>query len=103
MAIADPSALPNDVEELKALVLEREHKIAQLEQENRLLRKWAFAAKSERRPQTTVDPEQFQGSLLFPELIEAAERVADETGQSGRVELDSTGLQRRKPRRRTAA
>lgn len=91
----DLRALPDDVDALKALLVAelaaRDARIAQLEKENRLLRKEAFAPKSERRsaPGFTAGPGQMH--LLFPELIEAAERVADEKQVQGRVEVRKTG------------
>lgn len=83
--------LPSDVEALKALVARQAEHIAQLEHENRLLRRVAFAPKSERRPTTDGVSGAGQMHLLFPELIEAAERVADEKRVQGTVEIRSPG------------
>jgi transposase len=78
--------LPNDVEALRALVLERDARIADLEHRNQLLAKMLFEPRSERRPSASFDRSLAQGFLLFPELVEAAERVADATDQRGEVE-----------------
>jgi len=87
----DPRTLPDDIDALKALLIaelaKRDARIAQLEHENRLLRKEAFAPKSERRPSSGVVADAGQMHLLFPELIEAAERVADEKQVQGHVEI----------------
>lgn len=107
---ANPLALPDDAEQLKAVIarmaeehasqmVERDSRIAQLEQENRLLRRELFAPKSERRPSGSFSGAPGQMPLLFPELIEAAERVADEKHVEGSIELRSTG-KRQVPKRR---
>jgi transposase len=99
---SNPEALPDDATALKALVaaLATEHaaqleqkdaRIRQLEQENRWLRRQEFGPKSERRPGTGVVLEPGQMHLLFPELVEAAERVADEKQVEGSVEIRSSG------------
>lgn len=108
--------LPDDVGELKAIIAEltesiiaRDSKIAVLEHNVALLTKWAFAQKSERRPKNPeVDPASLQGLLLFPEILEAAERVADRTGACGDVEIappapeagDETDQQKAKKRKK---
>jgi transposase len=88
------SELPSDVEALKALIAQREEAIAQrherirqLERENRILRVEHFAPKSERRPSDGFVLDASQKHLLFPELIEVAERVADEKRVEGQVEI----------------
>jgi transposase len=81
------SELPDDVATLKSIIVEQQQKIAALEHANHILSKWAFARSSERRPVHPVDTKAFQGPLLFPEIIEAAERVADQTGASGDVDV----------------
>ena len=98
--------LPNDVEALKAIIAERgavivqrDARIARLEHEVKELARAAFGAKSERRPSQETDANALQGFLLFPELLEAAERVADRTKQQGVVEIVSTG-QKKRPKRR---
>ena len=93
--------LPSDVDALKAIIAQQQERIALLEHENRLLAKHAFFPKSERRPSRPADPNQLQGFLLFPELIEAAERTADRTRQQGTVEIVSPAA-RPKPKRRRA-
>jgi transposase len=98
------SELPDDVDALKAIITRQDAqlemhraeleaqraKLAILEHNYHLMRKWAFAKKSERRPLHPVDVSSFQGPLLFPEIIEAAERVADETGACGDVDIGET-------------
>lgn len=86
--------LPNDLEALKALLAKQEEllaqrdaRILQLELENRILRAEHFAPKSERRPSGGFVLDGKQQHLLFTELIEAAERVADEKRVEGQVEI----------------
>ncbi len=104
--IVDARELPNDVEALRALLLkertEHEHlltRIAQLESENRLLRRQEFEPSSERRPRADFACGPGQMHLLFPELVEAAERIADEKKVQGAVEIRSSG-QTKVPKRR---
>lgn len=106
----EPRELPRDVESLQALVMqlsaqhheqmaERDERIRVLEHAVAVLTKMHFAPKSERRPSAgfVLDPGQMH--LLFPELIEAAERVADEKCVEGNVEIRSSG-QAKVPKRR---
>lgn len=79
--------LPNDVAELKALVAKLDEQIVLLQHQVDLLSRIAFAPSSERRPTAGFDAPAQQGHLLFPEILEAAERVADATGQTGEVEV----------------
>ena len=93
--------LPSDIDALKALLLSERARVAQreeqiakldervriLESENRLLRCERFAKKSERRPSSGFELDAAQMHLLFPELIEAAERVADEKNVEGEAEI----------------
>jgi transposase len=106
--------LPNDVDVLRALLAEREELLAQrqelltqyeerirlLELENRILRREEFAPKSERRPQADFSLDPSQMHLLFPELVEAAERVADEKHVQGAVEIKSDGSTKTPKRRK---
>ncbi len=98
--------LPNDVDALKALIAARDEalatkdqRIAHLEHQVRLLRKELFAPKSERRPSANFVSDANQMHLLFPEIIEAAERIADANQVQGSVEFRSAG-QVRSPKRR---
>ena len=95
----DPRELPSDVDALKTLVHAQQERIRELEHTVHVLSRMTFAPKSERRPlsSTRVDPAQMH--LLFPELIEAAERVADEKNVRGQVEIRS-GRRPERPRRR---
>jgi transposase len=93
--------LPDDVEALKALIAEkeallaeREAVIARLEHQVHVLSCIAFEPRSERRPSRDFDGHPSQTYLLFPELLEAAERTADATGQPGTVEIRSQGSER---------
>lgn len=99
----DPRALPTDVhvrtELLLAEIAERDQRIARLEHENRLLRRAAFAPKTERRPSQDFTVGAGQMHLLFPELVEAAERVADEKRVEGQVEVRPT-VRSKVPKRR---
>ena len=99
----DARELPSDVESLKALLLkeraEYEARIAQLEHAVNVLTKIQFTPKSERRPGAGFALGPGQMHLLFPELIEAAERVADEKQVEGSVEIRSRG-QGKAPKRR---
>lgn len=94
--------LPDEVDALKAIIADlqlsitettaklatKDERIAALEHNVAILTKWAFAQKSERRPRNSeIDPSLFQGALLFPEILEAAERVADRTGACGGVAI----------------
>jgi transposase len=87
----DPRALPDDVEALKRLFVEeiakRDQRIQLLESENRLLRIERFAPRSERRASDGFVASAGQMHLLFPEIVEAAERVADEKRVEGAVEI----------------
>ena len=83
----EPRELPDDVEALKALIVQRDERIRMLESENRLLRSERFEPKSERRASDGFQLDPAQMHLLFPELIEAAERVADEKHVEGSVEI----------------
>lgn len=97
--MVDARGLPSDVEALKAIIAEQQERIARLEHENRLLRKEVFAPKSERRPTSNFTLAPGQMHLLFPELVEAAERIADEKRVEGNVEVRSIG-QAKAPKRR---
>jgi len=93
--------LPDDVDALKALVLEERStrvekeyalasantKIAHLEDLVARLQKAQFGPRSETRRDDNVQPG--QGVFMFPELLEAAQRVADETGAEGEIEIKS--------------
>jgi transposase len=86
--------LPDDAAALRELVVQRDELIAlqqerirQLEIENRILRVERFAKKSERRASEGHVFDASQMHLLFPELLEAAERVADEKDLEGQVEI----------------
>lgn len=98
--------LPNDLEALIALLskqeellAQRDARIRQIELENRILRAERFAPKSERRPSDGFVLDAKQQHLLFTELIEAAERVADEKRVEGQVEKVTLGT-KAVPRRR---
>lgn len=101
--------LPADVATLQRLLLEREVLLAERERalgENKLVidrlssrvqdlehnveifRRMLFAPSSERRkPSGPVDATSGQGHLFLVEILEEAERVADEAGACGAVEL----------------
>jgi transposase len=94
--------LPDDVEALKKLVAElqahaeaQRERIAILEHNIAVLTKIAFEAHRPRQPSANFSAGLHQGQLLFPELIEAAERVADRTGESGTVEVKKTASTRK--------
>ena len=95
----NPRELPSDVESLKALIAQRDERIRVLEHAVEVLTKMKCAPKSERRPSAGFVLEPGQMHLLFPELIEAAERVADEKKVEGSVEIRSSG-QAKVPKRR---
>jgi transposase len=94
-----PRELPNDIEALKAIVSELGERVRMLESENRLLRSERFERKSERRASDGIQLDSAQMHLLFPELIEAAERVADEKNVEGEVEIREP-QEKREPKRR---
>ncbi|MBI3269270.1 MAG: IS66 family transposase [Planctomycetes bacterium] len=91
--------LPDDVEALKALVAEQDAHIRALEHRVQVLSKALFAPSSERRPSKDFRMDPGQMHLLFPELVEAAERVADEKQVEGSVEVKASG-EKKTPRRR---
>lgn len=104
--IVDPRELPSDVEALKRIVADQAARLAEsgerirmLELENKLLRSERFAKKSERRASDGFQFEPLQMHLLFPELVEAAERVADEKDVEGEVEIREP-REKRVPKRR---
>lgn len=82
--------LPDDVEALKQLVLAQRERIAILEHNIEVLRRIAFEAHGARQPSAGFTSDLHQGQLLFPEIVEAAERVADRSGQIGTVEVKKT-------------
>lgn len=92
--------LPESIEELKALLGKRDAKIAQLEHRIEVLTRIAFEPSSERRPSPGLTDQPSQGWLLFPELIELAERVADDTQQRGEVEIKQAPAPKKKGGRR---
>lgn len=95
----DPRELPDDVETLKSLVAQLGERVRILESENRLLRCERFEKKSERRASEGFQFDAAQMHLLFPELVEAAERVADEKDVEGEVEIRQPAT-KRVPKRR---
>ena len=106
--------LPNDVEALKAMVAERDTllaerdtllaerdaEIAHLAHRVDVLTRMAFEPNSERRPAAPLTDQANQTWLLFPELVELAERVADETAQRGTIELKAPAKPKKKGGRR---
>lgn len=85
--LVDARELPNDVESLKELVGQLAERVRLLESENRFLRSERFEKKSERRASDGFSFDPAQMHLLFPELVEAAERVADEKCVEGEVQI----------------
>jgi len=107
--------LPGDVTTLQRLLLERDHellerdrrierltgRVADLEHNVEVFRRMLFAPSSEkRRPKGPVDSSSAQGHLFLVELLEEAERLADETGASGAVELTPASQPATKPVKR---
>ena len=89
---------PDEIAELSARLAERERqlaerdaRIAQLQHELARLRRMHFGPRSERR--AAEDPS--QGRFVFPELLDAAQRVADATGATGTIEVVVTGHKRK--------
>ncbi len=91
------NALPDDVTTLKAIIAKKDEIIAALKHNVEILTKWAFSQRSERRPSNPLAPIDLQGSLIFPEILEAAERIADQTGASGTVEIKTPSSPETKP------
>ena len=91
--MANAHELPDDIEALKALLLaERERsstldtRIAQLEHTIHLYSKWLWGPRTEKRaPDVVAGPG--QAHLPFVELLEAAQRVADQHGAQGSLEV----------------
>jgi hypothetical protein len=95
--------LPNDVEALKALVLahvrslaERDHELARSKQtiaalEHKLFvwGKMLFSPRSEKRP-LAPEPSAGQTWLPFADLLADAQRLADQRGVHGSLELQVT-------------
>lgn len=87
--------LPADVATLQRLLMEREraielltHRVQDLEHNMEVFRRMLFAPSSERRrPTGEVAAPHGQGHLFLVELVEEAERLADEAGVVGAVEL----------------
>lgn len=88
--------LPNDVASLRELVLaqrarllQRDERIASLEQHNRQLRHLCFGRSSERRTPGPDDPppEPREGWLFAVEIAEAAEQAAEEADAQVTVDL----------------
>ena len=110
----DPREHPSDVASLQVLIArgveqlaqrdatlaQRNERIRILEHAVAVLTKMQFAPKSERRPSAGFMLEPGQMHLLFPELIEAAERVADEKRVEGNVEIRSSGHAKAPKRRK---
>lgn len=88
------------LQERTALLAERDTTIAQLRHRIDVLSRALFEPRSERRPIWKPTDQPGQGWLLFPDLIERAERVADKTGQRGSVEITRVGKPRKKGGRR---
>ncbi|MEM7518546.1 MAG: transposase, partial [Planctomycetota bacterium] len=86
--------------EREALLAERDAIIAKLEHRIDLLTREAFGPRTERRPTPGNTDHIAQAWLLFPELIELAERVADATQQRGEVEIKQTPNPKKKGGRR---
>jgi len=96
--------LPNDVAALKALVREERSariakecalasahtQIAKLEELVARLQRAQFGPRSERRRAEQPG----QGLFVFPEMLEAAQRVADETGAVGTIEIQGSTRKR---------
>ena len=85
--------LPQDVEALHALVLthrqwlaERDQKIAELEQQNRVLAKLVFGRTSEKREPQPTDLS-LQGNLFIAEIAAEAERLAEQHRVVATVEV----------------
>ena len=88
-------------ETLKALVLTQRTQIVELEHNNRLLTKWLFGQSSERKAAVASQPlGPGQGHLFFPEIMEACERVAEEHGAMGSVEITPPAKRRAQKGRR---
>lgn len=95
---SDVKELPNDVEELKRLVLERSEALEQerkrrsaLEEQNALLKQALYGRKSEK-----LSPEEERQSLLFNEAESGADRAAEEEPPATEVKPH----RRRKPGRK---
>jgi transposase len=100
------TALPADIETLKALVLtqrqwlaERDETIAQLEQQNRVLAKWVFGRSSEKRVPEPADPA-LQGNLFVAQIAAEAERLAAEHRVVATVTVEVPAHTRRSAKRR---
>ena len=85
-----PDELPDDVAALKAIVAQRDEKIAAQRLVIDHLRKVAFGKKSEKRPRPAHLVEASgQGHLFHAELLAEAERTAKAKGVQGEITLDA--------------
>lgn len=94
-ASARASELPNDPEELKSIIAQHEHVIAEhvltiAEQARRIeaLTRIAFGKQSEKRPRGPLPPEVFgQANLFHADLVAEAERTARAKSVQGEIVL----------------
>ncbi|MBK7644625.1 MAG: hypothetical protein IPJ19_16545 [Planctomycetes bacterium] len=104
--VTNPRELPNDVEALKAIVIAHRAELAQLDEQVRLLESenpppaHGALREEERAARLGRHPARARADApAFPELIEAAERVADEKSVRARSRSASR-KQKRVPKRR---
>jgi len=106
--------LPDDVDALKAIVArqdatistqastisEQSETIAKLEHNVEVFRRLAFGPSTERRrPDSEVPVDANQGHLFYAELLEEAQRAAEQCGSEGTIEPVRAGKPRQKKKR----
>lgn len=102
------SQLPDDIEALKALLIERDSKITEQAQEMadlrhnvEIYRRMAFGPSSEKRPGAgNGDAASGQGHLFAAALVAEAERVAMDSGVEGSIETQAPSAPKSKSGRR---
>lgn len=103
IGMGDRQSWPDDPGAWKAIVAEKDERIAFLEGRVRWLERALFGPRSEKRSlEAPIDSngKSAQGQLLFPELLEIAETLRREEGVKARVEVKSAGEPAKKPKGR---
>lgn len=94
--------LPDDVEALKALVVQQHQQIAELKHNVEVFRRMAFGTSSEkRRGDESPNRHAGQGHLFCAELLAEAERVARQKDVEGSVEISQPSKPKKPGKRRT--
>lgn len=76
---------------------QRDEKIVKLEHTVNLFAKWLWGPRSEKRPPQAITPVAGQIYLPFVELLSAVQRVADQHGVAGSIEIEVPTPRAKKP------